>query len=313
MLATSRARGATLLLLVLVGLALVASTPAAAQDPTQGAQTRTQLSATPPGEPVRPLSGLQNVDLSVTYTYQEGGASFVTTPIELQVTESPGWITAIVTPSTVYVPVEDGQGGSTTVTTTVVVQTTSEAPAFQQGNIEIEGQARQNGDMAPSSGTTTIPIQAGFYSVIDARTNKSIVVAGPQEQIDFPVEVTNFGNGDQTISLEQSEKSGGLDVVLPGTITVSSTATGGQDNARELPVSVQTAYENGYINRPGTFNLDVTSAYALDQSNGGMSTRVSALVTTQGFFVPGPGTLLTALAGVAAAGGALRLRRGGRD
>lgn len=310
MLATHRLRGATLLLLVLLGLTLVVSTPAAAQSPTEGGQTRTQLVADPPSEPIRPLSGLKNVQLEVTYTHQEGGASFVTTPIELQVTNSPSWITALVTPSTVYAEVHDGQGGSSTVTANVVVQTTSNAPAFRQGNIEIEGHARQNGDLAESTGRTTIPIQAGFYSVVDAQTNQSVVVAGPQEQIDFPVTVTNFGNGDQTISLNISQQSGGMDIVLPGTITVSSQATGAQDNSREIPVSVQTDYQNGYINRPGTFALDVTSAYALDQSNEGMSTRVSALVTTKGFFVPGPGALAAAVA-LAAAGGALRVRRDG--
>lgn len=303
-------RGVLIGLLVLVGMIVAVAGSAAAQEGLQGAQTRTQLSATPPSEPVRPLSGLENINVDVTYTYQEGGFAFVTTPIELEVTNSPSWITATLSPSTVYMPV-DGQSGEVTRSSTLVVQTTANAPAFQQGNIQIEGVARQNGDLAPSQGSTTVPVQAGFYSVIDAQTPKPVVIAGPQEQIDFPIEVTNFGNGEQTIFLNTNQKSGGLDIVLPGAFTVSSQAGGDEDNTRTSTVSIQTPFQNGYINQPGTFTLDVSSAYALDQSNEGMSTRISSLVTTKGFFVPGPGAVaaLVSFAGVALA---LNRRRGPR-
>lgn len=294
----------TLGLALLVVVLLAVADSSAAQDPLSGGETRTQLAAEPPNEPIQPLSGLRNIPLDVTYVYQEGGASLVTTAIEVEVTDRPSWASVSVTPSTVYVPVRDGEGGQGTVTTNLVVQVNADAPAYQQGTIELTASARRNGNLGPSQGTTTIPIQAGFYSVLDAQTPRPLVVAGPQDVVEFPVTVSNFGNGDQTVTLSISQGAEDLDIVLPGTFTTPSKVAGGETNTRTVTVTVQTAFRTGYINAPGTFSLDVSSAYALDQSEEGMSTRISALVTTKGFYVPGPAPGLAAavLAGVALAG-----------
>jgi hypothetical protein len=300
-------RGVAIGLLVLIGMLVAVSGAALAQPSTSGGETTTQLEATPPSERIRPLSGLKNIQLSVEYCNQEGGYAFVTTPITLQVDNSPSWISATVSPSTVYIEPSQN-GGCQSTNTNVVVQTTSNAPAFRQGNIKISAQAESNGDLDGSSGETTIPVQAGFYSVVDARTPKTVVIAGPQEKIEFPIKIANFGNGPQTVFLDTSQQTEGLDIVLPGAVQVSSKATGAEDNTRTAVVSVQTPSKNGYINQPGTFTLDVSSAYSLKQSINGMSTRVSSLITTKGFFVPGPGSAAAVLAMAGVAMGLARRR-----
>lgn len=303
-------------LLVLIGLT-VAATPVSAQDQLQGGDTNTQVDIASPSGPIQPLSGLERLEVTITYRYQPGGADLVATPINIEVTDQPSWVVATVTPSTVYADVEETPGddsGSTEVTATLVVQTTADAPAFEQGTISIEASAQANGNLAGSSGTANVPVRAGFYSIVTAQTPKKVVTARPQQNVDFPITVTNGGNANQNIflSVESGAEQLVQSTVLPGTFEVASKQQGSEDNTATVTVSVQTPFQNGYINEPGVLSLAVDSAYSLDPSERGQSTRVTMLVTTKGFYVPGPGLLLS-LAGMAGVALAMQRTRLGAD
>ncbi len=300
---TTTLKKGLLALLVIFGLT-VGSTPVSAQ--LSGAPTNTEVVPGDPGGPVQPLSDLARIPVVINYRYSPGGADLVATPINVEITNNPSWITATMSPSTVYAPVEEtNQDGQQTVQveSTLVLQTTADAPAFQQGNVQIQATAQSNGNMEGSSGTATVAVTAGFYSILNAQTPQKVVTARPQQKVDLPITITNLGNANTNVFLdiESGDEKLIQNTVLPSPVTVPSKQQGSKDNTQTVLVQVQTPFKNGYINEPGVLSMKISSTYALDQSVKGMSTRVSSLITTKGFYVPGPTmpAMLASLLGVA--------------
>lgn len=296
-----------LAVLVLVGLTVAVSPMAAAQTPGGTTDTTTQVRVQTPSQAIPPLSTPVPLEVSVQYCYQPQSKALLATPIQLSITDNPSWAIATVTPSTVYVPIQaagtstDGQQCET-VTTDLVVQTTADAPAFQQGKIAVQAQAESNQGLAASSGQTQVPVSSAFFSLLNAKVPKSVVTARPQADLTFPVSVDNLGNAQTTVYVSPSNPEKlSLQVTKPSPTNIPSKQQGAKDNSATIPVSVQTPYKNGYLNRPDVLNLDITSNYAFDVAQKGMQTSVSLLITTKGFYVPGPGALLmlASMAGVA--------------
>lgn len=316
-------RGAFIALLLLGLTVATAAPPAAAQVPggEDATRTNTQVSATPPSQPIRPLSTPAVIPVEITYTYQPQSQALLATQINLEVVDRPSWAIATISPETVFAPIQQGGTGTdssrqSTVSTTLVVQTTADAPAFQQGNIRIQANAQQNQGLAASSGTTTVPIVADFFSILDAGIPQTVRIARPQESIDVPITITNLGNADTTVFInrqgENPQPGAGVLFTSPSPRTVPSKQQGSQDNTLDVPVSLQAPYQNGYINQPGVLNLQITSNYALDTQEQGMTTQVAMLITTKGFYVPGPGPAIL-IAALGALALALGKRKGLRD
>lgn len=285
-----------LFFVALVSAATVA-VPAAAQGEGAAAQaTGVQVDAGPFDGPIEPLSETGNATVVVSVScgsLAEGGSR----QIHVAVDSAPSWSATEVQPGNVTVSAADcdGTNGTAQARTWLEANLTAEAPAFTPTDVTVR--AASDG-MEPGTGNASL--EAAFYAVLDAQTDRPVVVAEPQSQLDFTVEVTNFGNGPVEVTPTIASKSAGLGAVLPPAFTVGSNATG-NDNRRSVVVSVQTPFQNGYTNQDDRLEIRWSARYAEDSEAGGTNATTQFTVQTKGFHVPAPGpaAVVGALAGAA--------------
>ncbi|MCA1813164.1 MAG: hypothetical protein LC624_04325, partial [Halobacteriales archaeon] len=300
-----------------VGALPMASAQAGVCPTSPTCATTLKMEITPPTQAIKPLGPVISLPIKVSYTYNpQASVALASTPIALKVTNAPSWVVTTLSPSTVYIPVsqvndvQGTSGGKDQDNAFLLVSTTADAPAFQQGTIEVQADAPQNGQLQTATTKTQIAVQADFFSIIEATTPSSIQKAKPQAQVSYPVTVTNFGNAQTKVSFFTDNVPDKWQVTPPPPVTLLSKQQGGNQNSKTVNVVVQTPFSNGYLNVVGAITVRITSAYALDPKVVGDSTIVSTLTTTKGFYVPG----FEPLFGLMAIGGlAIALRRkGGR-
>ncbi len=308
-----RSKAASLALggMLAVAFLAIAAAPASAQ--TEAPSTVT-LKITPYEQPIKPLSALAILTATVGYQYMSAGSTaLVASKVVLTVAESPPWAVVTISPSALLFPIKspgaaNSQVDAGTLDAKIIVTATADAPAFTAGNIKIKANAERNQPIAQSSTEDNTLITADYFSIIDAQVQQPIRIIGPQKGVDFPLTVTNFGNANTKVNFEVLDKSGGLEVPIPQPLTLEAKQTGGTKNAQTVTFSLQTPFRNGYMNQPGIVNLKLKSAYALDPTKKGEEVTLSVLVTTKGFYVPGPGPVFV-LVGLALAVGIVSARK----
>lgn len=294
-----------LLVAAFLATALVALVPTA-----QAQQSATiVVSMSAPSDAVKPLQGPLTFSGTTTFTGDTGAyTSIIGVPITYTVTKQPAWATVLVSPATDVIPVPSTPNPTFTGSRpfTVIVTASEQAPAFTADQIEITATSGAGAGGKSTSGKNAVPIVAGYFSIIDVQLAESIKVERPQTPVVFPVKVTNLGNANTKVTFAVADKTENLQVPVPNPVTLQSRQAGGQAISADIPLTVQTPYKNGYMNEVGLVNYKLTSAYALDPKIKGDESSVSVIVTTKGFYVPGPSPLLfVGLVAVAA----LALRR----
>lgn len=257
-----------------------------------------------PSDPVKPLQGPLTFSGSVTFQGDTGGyTNVIGVPITYTVTKQPAWATVLVSPATDVIPVPTTPGPTFSGSRpfTVIVTASENAPAFTADQVEITATTTPGAGGKAASGKNAVPIVAGYFSIIDVQLAETIKVERPQTPVVFPVKVTNLGNANTKVTFAVQDKTENLQVPIPNPVTLQSRQAGGQQISTDVPLTIQTPYKNGYMNEVGLVNYKLTSAYALDPKIKGDESSVSVIVTTRGFYVPGPSPLLlVGLLGVAA-------------
>ncbi|HLE96121.1 MAG TPA: hypothetical protein VI997_02020 [Candidatus Thermoplasmatota archaeon] len=312
---SNRKRLVPLTLVAMLTLSAVAALAPAASAQTGQADTTTEISITPYDTPIKPLSGIISIPISIVYTYT-AGVAIVPTAISLTVSEAPPWAVISISPSTVYVnPLNTGAAQDSTgvgkqarpaTPPKMLVSTTADAPAFSPANVKITATAKANGDLKESSGADSTLITADFFSILDASAAQTIQLARPQKQVVYPITVQNFGNANTKTFYEITSKPDGWQVQEPIPLTLEAKQQGGKQTTATVNLNILTPYHNGYLNEVGAITMKITSNYALDTKQKGDTTQVSVLTTVKGFYVPGPSGLFVVLA---IAGAALVLGR----
>lgn len=305
---------AILILAILLATTLVAyATPAQAQ----GAQINPTITVIPTSDKVKPLQGSITMSGTATYTADaSSNANIVGIPVEYKATKFPPWASVTISPANDVIALAPGAAGAGSAqvtgsrTFTVSVLASDQAPAFQPADIEITATFRpQQPGATPVSKATTVPIQADYFSILDVVLTQSIQQDRPQATVAFPVKITNLGNGNTKVNFAIAEGGNPKDlgVIVPGPTILQSKQAGGNLITAEIPLSIQLPHRNGYMNEPATVTYQITSNYALDPKLRGDETQFTVLVTTKGFYVPGPGPFL--LLGVLLVGAIILRRR----
>ncbi len=271
---------------LLMGVFVVALVPTA--EAQGSASIIVKLS--PASGDLKPLQGFVTVAGQATYTADPTArSSVIGVPIQYTVKNAPSWASVTITPQSDVIapPSTPGQSESTTVSFTVIISASDQAPAFSPSTLEIQAIATKPAAGAAATGVGSVPIQAGFFSIIDVQLAESIKVDRPQTPVIFPLTITNFGNANTKVSFEVLQKTESLEVPVPVPVTLQSKQAGGNIITATVPLTIQTPYKNGYMNEVGVVNYKITSAYALDPKLKGDETVVSVLVTTKGFYMPG--------------------------
>lgn len=291
-------------------IAAFALTGFLAISPTATAQANSldatvQLEITPIDAAIKPLSDLAAIPFTIRYSYPCGGVGLIATPIAMKVDEAPPWAAVTISPTTLFAGTKQDPGKTTCnsdpVSGRILVSTTADAPAFTPANLKITAAAGGNGNIKPTSGSESTLIRADFFSIIDAVPQTTIQIATPQQQVVYPITITNFGNAQTKVFFEAGDRPESWQVVAPPPLTLDAKQAGGKQTSISVPFTIQTPFRNGYLNEVGAAVLKVTSNYALDNTKKGDQTTVTTLTTTKGFYVPGfePLLLVGALGGLA--------------
>lgn len=295
-----------LLIFALVGLTVSAFMPVASAQTKAPVQVSAKITAQGDQE-LKPLQNSIVLKGEMTFTGDAGTSRSTLTGVTVTYTKisAPAWATVVISPPTDVITFDGTPGASPTVSGTksfdVIITASDQAPAFQDGEIVIEVKTAETQAFATGSAKPTATVKASYFSIIDVVLPETIKVERPQTPVIFPIKVTNFGNGPTKVQFEviQKPENDKFQVLAPPPLQLEAAQTGGTATSKDVNLQIQTPYKNGYMNEPGTVVLKITSAYANDGSLVGDSNTVSVLVTTRGFYVPGPSPIL--LVGLVAA------------
>lgn len=295
----------------LLGLALLA---VAAPAPADHTPERVRVADRTVEQPVEPLGEPATVVLEVSIPCRDNETATAWTRAEL--VDAPGFTVFETTgvtddTSTTCHDAED----VLTVVLPVEIGFTQDAPAFEPvtATVEVHVQKNHTGgnttDLDPAEAEITAT--PGYLNLYNARVDKKIAQAGPQESVEFPIVIDNYSNGPTSFVFSLSHPDNvpdGFEPVVPEPLVLQSDATGGSTTNGTVVFTVYTPFHNGYVNEIGAVQLQIDSFYAENESYRGESSHISTLTQARGFHVPSPGWLVAtvALGGVALAVGRRR-------
>ncbi len=302
---------------ILAGTALLMV--AAAMVPTASAQTPTlDLTVDAPDGAIIPEAQIGQLSATVVYQYsnplQVGGSlSSQSLTITFAVT-CPSTI-LVVGPQTkiMSLSASESQTGGT-VDADFQITITRQAPGLQslQCTMQVSAPALvQTAVPAPGEATQTFSLLADYYSLVQAKLTTKVKQAGPQKNVPFSIELTNFGNARTLISFETAQRPTGKrwEILLPDQIILDSPNGGGEGKTTDTAtLTVVTPYKNGWNNEQGAFQVNIKPSSADQAEKIGNPIQANVLVRVRGVYVPTvePILMVGALLGSALL---LRLRR----
>lgn len=248
-------------------LAAVFAGPVPAQIPETGCpvgavvcQTSTGVEATPLSLVAKPVSETGRSEINVTYTYPPTAPTTSPTAITLSFSGAPAWAVATLAPPEVTVvanatPTPPATNSTSNALATLNVSFTGEAPAYTPATILVTAQARENGQLANSSGQTEVEVQAGYAPSLRATADRSSVSLAPGETETVVVTLTNDGNGPTRVTPSVSGARGGIDVTLPSASTLGSRQAGGGQTMGTMTISLAAAADAAVGTTAATFSF----------------------------------------------------------
>lgn len=162
---------------------------------------------------------------------------------------------------------------------------------------------------APAPRTDPFQVTADYYSLNQVKLASKLKQSGPQKQVPFEMEITNFGNARTQYTFELGAgPSGKWNALLPEVLLLDSPNSGQGSPTNTAIFTVATPFKNGWNNEEGAYQILIKPSAADDPQKAGNPLTANMLVRVRGVYVPGlePAIMLGALLGSALL---LRLRK----
>lgn len=309
-----KSRSYLLMAIAVVAAAVVLLPSVTAQANAAGVPTIKVDRISVPATPIKPQ--IENPTFSVDFTYTlpsqaftVGGAatSQVTVYMVFQCQNGvtitgPGATQVTITPPTVASP---GKGN-------FQVSIPRTAPGLQAlpCNLKIRADSPNAGIPAVNEQTVPFTVTADYYSVNQVKLASKLKQSGPQKQVPFEMEVTNFGNArtQYTFEIGAEPSKGKWNAILPEVLLLDSPNSGQGSPTNTAVFTVATPFKNGWNNEEGSYQIVIKPSAADDPSKAGNPMTANMLVRVRGVYVPGlePFVMLGAVLGSALL---LRLRK----
>lgn len=295
-------------LLRMVGVALLAVVLLAPVATAQGPQpTFTFAVGGLPSGPITPIEQTVNIDFEFMYTQKVQPQGLGGLAGNAQVTfdvNCPQDKLLVSGGTTQILPIS---GSSTTGqypgTVTIQIQALREAPGLTPITCTVSGSVGEvvaTGVPASNTEEKSFALTPDYLPYIEATAASKLRQGGPQKQIPFAIDVTNFGNAATKVSfsIEQQPK-GRWQGLLPDPALLDP--PGGNQQSKQIVFNVATPYKNGWNNDEGAFTLLLTPEYQYNSEKVGSPQQVTVLARVRGVYVPGlePTVMLAALVGSA--------------
>jgi hypothetical protein len=298
------ARKLAAILLLTAGLGIAVANTASAQGQTVTAKITDCNSQQ---ETIRPLGAPRQYSCTLTVEWA-GSVSDPANPVTVQISvpDQKSYMDVILSPSAAtFIPPEDGEGERSQ-TIDIAVSLTQAAPAFESKQLTLQPDLNVPNQEAQSAQETSnqIAVTPGYFNLYNVRLDKKIGEGSPDSDVTYPIELDNFSNGDTRFEftpVSEDNIPAGYQPVIPSALNLRSEATGGDQTKGTVTLQVFTPFQTGYVNRIASIQMNVDSKYAADTSIEGASSQVATLTKTKGFYVPGPGVILSSLGVLGAA------------
>ncbi len=269
-----------------------------------------------PSQPIVPETGTGSLGGVLKYSFNNPlepstSAQKSAVPISFDFPGCPQYI-VITGPRTLLQPIQ-AQTNSYDINFNFNIGVTRQAPGLQKLTCQITAQAGtvqqgvvDSSDLVQEAWTVT----ADFYSLVQAKVATKLQQAGPQKQVPFDIELSNFGNARTQVNfaLGAAPEAGKWNTLLPEPIILDSPNTGEGTTTDTATFTVATPFKNGWNNEEGAFQV-VMKPVAADQADKlGNEVTANVLVRVRGVYVPTlePMVMLGAILG---AGLVARMRR----
>lgn len=301
---------------ILVGIAL--ASVALMLMPTASAQAvNPKVQITKVGVPTTPIKPqIENPSFTVNFNYvldnpavTAGSAVNSVAVIDMTFQCQNGVV--ITGPAQVLVAISPNQASSFPGTGNFAVSIPRTAPGLQALPcvLKAKGETVNQGIPATPEAQFPFTVTADYYSVNQVKLSTKLKQSGPQKQVPFQMDITNFGNARTQYTFELTNKpSGKWNAILPEVLLVDSPNTGQGTPTTTTTFTVATPFKNGWNNIEGAYQLTIKPSAADDPTKVGNPMTANMLVRVRGVYVPGlePAVLLAAVLGSALV---LRLRK----
>jgi hypothetical protein len=303
----------TILVGVAVAIAALMLLPSAA---AQGGVPPPQIKVNKVGVPSTPIKPqIENPSFQVDFDYTLPNQAFsasgqVTQNVNVVLTFQCQFGVTVTGPSAYLVTLQPGQNtanGKPNFQVTIP----RTAPGLQAlpCNLKIKADSPNAGIPGVPEQTVPFTVTADYYSVNQVKVASKLKQSGPQKQVPFEMEITNFGNARTQYTFELGAKpTGKWNAILPEVLLLES-PNSGQGSPKDTAIfTVATPFKNGWNNLEGSYQIVVKPSSADDPTKAGNPLTANMLVRVRGVYVPGlePTIMLGALLGSALL---LRLRK----
>lgn len=175
-------------------------------------------------------------------------------------------------------------------------------------NMKISAQAAGTNPAVPEQ-TAPFSVTADYYSLNQVKVATKLKQSGPQKQVPFEMEITNFGNARTQYTFELgASPSGKWNAILPEVLLLDSPVSGAGSPTNTAIFTVATPFKNGWNNLEGSYQIIIKPSSADDPTKEGNPLTANMLVRVRGVYVPSlePFVLVGAILGTALV---LRLRK----
>lgn len=277
----------------IVGLVAVMFVPGAAAQTGNPTMTVTKITLTP--ALIFPESGTGTLTVDFTYNlptlfHNAAQATGPGVPVKASF-QCPSYVTPVGPTSLVLAwPQAGGQEAKGSFTFDVTVG--REAPGLQALPCKVKVTAEGvGGGTVPGADSGEVPftVKADYYSLIQAKISKKVQQAGPQKDVPFDIELSNFGNARTQIAFEVANKpeGGKWNILVPENIILDSPNAGTGKPNDIATVTITTTYKNGWNNEQGAFQVLMKPTSADQPDKVGNQLSANMLVRVRGVYVPG--------------------------
>jgi hypothetical protein len=299
--------------MILAALAVMVAFSFAVPTVTAQATAKLQVNVKAPAGAIKPQ--IENPTLTVDYTYTFDDPAFTPSGVVTAnvVIDLPFQCTngVIISGPTSVVKQIVQPPAATTGSATFQVSIPRTAPGLQALQCTLKAKAEGLNAATTQSPESAFPftVTADYYSLNQVKLATKLKQSGPQKQVPFEMEVTNFGNARTSYIFELGNGPGGKwQAILPEVLLLDSPNSGQGSPTNTAVFTVATPYKNGWNNIQGSYQIIVKPSAADDSTKTGNPLTANMLVRVRGVYVPGlePTVMLAALLGSALV---LRLRK----
>ena len=281
----------------------------------QGATLAYESIQVPP-DPVQPETGVADVTINLLYSlgsaaFTAGSAAQSFTTVSLNY-DCPPYIQSS-GGTTVLITVSPGQTTTFRGKATPKFVMTRNAPGLELLSCTVKAKATALQPNAAVPATSEIedqiPLKADFLPLIQAKVSSKVKKSGPDQQVPFEIEVSNFGNAQTKVIWNYaSEAPSRWNPLLPEELNLYSPNNPIGKTTDVATFTINTPYKNGWNNAKQAFQLTLTPVASIDERESGTPVTVSMLARVRGVYIPTVEPILM-LAAVLGAALVLRMRR----